>query len=173
MAKGLVLVNTGTGKGKTTAALGAVSRALGHGLRVGFIQFIKSKDTGESRFLEDLAQDKTRSLHYARHGRGFVGKNPSQTDRDLARDGLELAQALAGELDLLVLDEINVAISLGLIGSAEVAEFLKGRPPELNVILTGRGCPDDLIDLADTVTEMIEVRHAFRNGTPACRGVDF
>ncbi|MDR0548167.1 MAG: cob(I)yrinic acid a,c-diamide adenosyltransferase [Deltaproteobacteria bacterium] len=172
MATGLVLVMTGAGKGKTTAALGLVVRALGHGQKVAFIQFIKSQDTGESRFLEEMARLNPDNLFYARHGQGFVGHNPSQTDRDLAQEGLKRAMALAPNLDLLVLDEINVAISLGLLATAEAVEFVKNKPQNATVVLTGRGCPYELIELADTVTEMLDVKHAFRAGIPALKGVD-
>ncbi|MDR2142270.1 MAG: cob(I)yrinic acid a,c-diamide adenosyltransferase [Deltaproteobacteria bacterium] len=173
MPRGLILVNTGPGKGKTTAALGVVTRALGHGQKVAFIQFIKSQATGESQFLEELARERPDSLFYARRGQGFVGQNPSQSDLDLAREGLELARSLAGDYDLLVLDEINVALSLGLLELGEAVEFVRNKPPALSLILTGRGCPAELIVLADTVTEMKDVKHALRAGIPARRGVDF
>jgi cob(I)alamin adenosyltransferase len=173
MGDGLIIVNTGPGKGKTTAALGLVVRALGNDLNAAFIQFIKSQDTGESRFLEEIAKHNPDRLLYARHGKGFVGKNPSQTDRDLAQDGLALARSVQGSVDLLVLDEINVALSLGLLDLAEVIEFVRAKPPDLILVLTGRGCPFELIELADTVTEMMEIKHAFRSGFPARKGVDF
>jgi cob(I)alamin adenosyltransferase len=173
MDRGLVLINTGSGKGKTTAALGVVVRALGHGLKVAFIQFIKSQDTGESRFLEEMAALKPGQVFYSRRGKGFVGRNPSQTDRELALEGLELALTLADQYDLLVLDEINVAMSLGLLDSTTVADLVKNRPPKVNFILTGRGCPDNIITLADTVTEMQDVKHAFRAGISARSGLDY
>ncbi|MDR1084010.1 MAG: cob(I)yrinic acid a,c-diamide adenosyltransferase [Deltaproteobacteria bacterium] len=172
-ARGLVLVNTGPGKGKTTAALGTVIRALGHGQKVAFIQFIKSQETGESQFLENLARENTGCLHYARHGKGFVGKNPTQADRTLAEDGLELAVSLAFDYDLMVLDEINVAMSLGLLEPERVVGFISNKPLGLNLILTGRGCPQPVMELADTVTEMRDVKHAYRAGIPACPGIDF
>ncbi|MDR1870353.1 MAG: cob(I)yrinic acid a,c-diamide adenosyltransferase [Deltaproteobacteria bacterium] len=173
MDRGLVLINTGPGKGKTTAALGVVARALGHDLKVAFIQFIKSQDTGESRFLEEMATLKPGQVYYSRRGQGFVGRNPSQTDRELALEGLELAITLVDKYDLLVLDEVNVAMSLGLLEPSAVAEFIKNRPGTVNLLLTGRGCPDSLIPLADTVTEMLDVKHAFRAGIPARKGLDY
>jgi cob(I)alamin adenosyltransferase len=172
-ARGLVLVNTGPGKGKTTAALGTVVRALGHGQRAAFIQFIKSQDTGESQFLENLAQANPGCLHYSRRGKGFVGRNPSVRDRELAEEGLRLAESLAGECDLMVLDEVNVAMSLGVLEPAAVIRFIENRPQSLSLILTGRGCPQGIIDLADTVTEMGDVKHAFRAGIGACPGIDY
>ncbi|MDR1607894.1 MAG: cob(I)yrinic acid a,c-diamide adenosyltransferase [Deltaproteobacteria bacterium] len=173
MVKGLTLVNTGPGKGKTTAALGLVARALGHGQKVAFIQFIKCQETGESQFLADLAKDRAENFFFCRHGQGFVGRNPSQADRELAEEGLRQAEALAADYDLLVLDEINVALSLGLLDPAAVASFIQNRPLALNLVLTGRGCPANIIDLADTVTEMTDVKHAFRAGIPARPGVDY
>ncbi|MDR1576741.1 MAG: cob(I)yrinic acid a,c-diamide adenosyltransferase [Deltaproteobacteria bacterium] len=173
MVKGLTLVNTGSGKGKTTAALGVVARALGHDQKVAFIQFIKCQDTGESQFLSELARNRPERFCFSRHGQGFVGRNPSTADRELAEEGLRLARSLAEDYDLLVLDEINVVLSLGLLEPSEVAEFIQNRPEKLNLVLTGRGCPAKIIELADTVTEMKEIKHAFRAGIPARPGVDY
>ena len=174
MTKGLVLINTGPGKGKTTAALGVVLRALGHGQRVVFLQFIKSKATGESRFLERYAADKPDSLWYGRLGLGFVGRGGA-TAEDLAKaaEAMATAEKVRDGADLVVLDEVNVALDLGLVDIERVKGFLEEKPERQSVILTGRGCPKELYDLADTVTEMADIKHAYRQGVKARRGVDF
>jgi cob(I)alamin adenosyltransferase len=171
--EGLLLVNTGNGKGKTTAALGTLVRALGHGQKAAFIQFLKSAPTGESRFLEELSAARPESLRYAKIGLGFVGDSPSQGDRDKAREAMDLAAALSPDLDLLVLDEVCVALDKGLIPLSGMLGFIAGRPAGLNLVLTGRGCPEEIIELADTVTEMREIKHAYRSGIPARKGLDF
>lgn len=174
MDKGLVLINTGPGKGKTTAALGTAVRALGQGLKVAFLQFIKSQETGESLFLKDYAQNHPDRLYYNRLGLGFVMGAPDDDDRRKAAEALEEAKKLMADgFDLVVLDEICVAADKGLIEPGAVAAMLKARPERVNVILTGRGCPAELIDLADTVTEMTMVKHAYKKGIKAKRGIEF
>jgi cob(I)alamin adenosyltransferase len=171
--KGLFLINTGPGKGKTTAAIGTLIRALGHGHRTAFIQFIKTSDTGESRFLADWAERHPDRLHYAKLGLGFVRDSPSEDDLAKAREGLELARKLCPEMDLIVLDEVNVALKKGLLPLDELVSFVTGRPEGLSLVFTGRGCPQELIDLADTVTEMTEIKHAYHSGIPARKGIDY
>ncbi|MDR0881087.1 MAG: cob(I)yrinic acid a,c-diamide adenosyltransferase [Candidatus Adiutrix sp.] len=172
--KGLVLVNTGPGKGKTTAALGVAVRALGQGFKVAFLQFIKNQETGESRFLKEYAENHPGRLYYNRLGLGLILGQPSAGDRAQAEAALKAAgELLAGDYDLVVLDEICVAVSLGLIEAQAVAGLITSRPPRLNLILTGRGCPPEIIDLADTVTEMTLVKHAYQAGLPASRGIEF
>jgi cob(I)alamin adenosyltransferase len=170
--RGLVVINTGPGKGKTTAALGVVVRALGHRQKVAFLQFIKSSATGESRFLENLAE-KNSDFFYARLGLGFVRDSPTTDDRAKALEAWELAKTLRKKNDLLVLDEINVAVDKGLIPVEELVSFLKEAPWGLNIVLTGRGCPDKIIELADTVTFMAEIKHAYKSGIPARKGLDY
>jgi cob(I)alamin adenosyltransferase len=171
--KGLVLVNTGKGKGKTTASLGTLIRALGQGHKVGFIQFIKSAPSGESKFLEKYAQEHPEILSYARIGLGFLKDDPSSEDALKAKEGMELAEKLSHEKDLLVLDEINIALDKGLLPIEDMVKFIKEKPEKLSLILTGRGCPQEIIELAHTVTEMIEVKHAYHAGIPAKKGIDF
>jgi len=174
MDKGLVLINTGPGKGKTTAALGTAVRALGQGFRVAFLQFIKSQETGESLFLKDYAQLHPDRLYYNRLGLGFVMDKPDDEDCRAAAEALEEARKLlAGDFDLVVLDEICVAAAKGLIDARTIAEMLTSRPETVSVILTGRGCPEELIELADTVTEMAMVKHAYKKGIKAKRGIEF
>jgi cob(I)alamin adenosyltransferase len=172
-SRGLVLVNTGGGKGKTTAALGTLVRALGHGQRAAFIQFIKAAATGESRFLESYARDHPESLRFEMVGLGFLGNPPSEGARAKAREGLALARKLAPGLDLMVLDEINIALDKGLVPLGDMLAFIADRPPNLSLILTGRGCPAGIVAVADTVTDMGELKHAYNQGIPAKRGIDF
>jgi cob(I)alamin adenosyltransferase len=174
MDRGLVLINTGPGKGKTTAALGTAVRALGQDCRVAFLQFIKNTDTGESRFLSDFAALHPDRLYYNRLGLGFLSKTPSHEERAKAAEALDEARRLmTGGYDLVVLDEICVAAGKGLIEAGAVADMLKNRPEAVSVILTGRGCPDELVELADTVTEMTEIKHAYQKGIKARRGIEF
>jgi cob(I)alamin adenosyltransferase len=173
MSEGLVLVNTGPGKGKTTAALGVLVRALGHGHRAAFLQFIKSAPTGESHFLEAWAAANPQQLHYARLGLGFLAAEPSPEDRAKAAEAMDLAEKLCAGLDLLVLDEVNVALDKGLIEVERMLGFIRRRPAGLNLVLTGRGCPAAVVELAHTVTEMREVKHAYRQGLKAKPGLDY
>jgi cob(I)alamin adenosyltransferase len=173
MDDGIVLINTGPGKGKTTAALGVTLRALGYGQKVVFLQFIKSAATGESRFLEKYASEHPTELHYARLGLGFVGNEPSPGDKAKAEEAMAEAFSRRQGADLVVLDEINVALDKGMIPSAEVKRFILEKPAGQSLVLTGRGCPDDIIELAQTVTCMTEVKHAYKSGIKALRGVDF
>jgi cob(I)alamin adenosyltransferase len=167
------LINTGNGKGKTTAAIGTAVRALGHGQKVVFLQFIKSAPTGESRFLERYAQQHPDRLCYHMLGLGFIKNDPSAQDLAKANQAMEMAEKLQPNADLIVLDEINIALSKGLILVERVKKFLLERPESQNVILTGRNCPDELYEMADTITEMTEIKHAYRQGKPAAKGVDF
>ena len=174
MDSGLVLVATGEGKGKTTAALGTAIRALGQGLKVAFLQFIKNQETGEGLFLADYAARHPDRFFYRRLGLGLVRGLPGPEDRARAEEALALARTLvAADYDLVVLDEICVAASLGLIETAEVVRLVEGRGPAVNLFLTGRGAGPEIIAAADTVTEMRLVRHAYQLGVPARRGLEF
>ncbi|MDR2724718.1 MAG: cob(I)yrinic acid a,c-diamide adenosyltransferase [Candidatus Adiutrix sp.] len=174
MDKGLVLVATGDGKGKTTAALGTTLRALGQGLRVAFLQFIKNQETGEGLFLADHAARRPESLFYRRLGLGCFRGKPRPEDLAQAALALALARELAAkDYDLLVLDEICVAQALGLIETAEVVRLIETRRPGLHLFLTGRGAAPEIVALADTVTEMKPVKHAYEKGVPARRGLEF
>ena len=175
-ARGLVLVFTGNGKGKTTAALGTVLRAVGYGHRCLIVQFIKEKGvSGEQAALARLAPE----AEIVSLGRGFVGimndQLPRQEHIEAATKALAFARekVVSGVYRLVVLDEILVALKLQLIPLSDVLELLEARPPEVTLILTGRGAPPEIIERADTVTEMTEIKHAFQRGIPALRGVDF
>ncbi|MDR2443911.1 MAG: cob(I)yrinic acid a,c-diamide adenosyltransferase [Deltaproteobacteria bacterium] len=173
MAQGLVLINTGCGKGKTTAALGTVLRALGHGHRVVFLQFIKSQATGESRFLESYAAEHPDKLFYSRLGLGFVRDKASEKDLAKASEAMATAEKERDNARLVVLDEINIVLDKGMIPIERVKEFIKTKPTDQSIILTGRNCPKELYDLAHTITEMTDIKHAYREGIKAQRGVDF
>ncbi len=168
----MIQVYTGNGKGKTTAALGLALRARGHGLKVIIIQFMKgSREYGEVKAAERFGIE----LH--QFGlESFVKKgDPSAEDLRLAREGFEFAKkTLAeGDFDIVILDEINVAADYGLIETGEVLTLVEKAPPEIELILTGRYAAPEIIDAADLVTEMKEVKHPYSKGIPARMGIDF
>jgi cob(I)alamin adenosyltransferase len=169
MEQGYVQVYTGNGKGKTTAALGLVIRALGAGRSVAVVQFIKSMEYHELRILRDLR------VPVHQFGRGcFIRGEPAPEDRELAARGLAFVRELfeRGDLDVLVLDEINVAVQLRLLDPAAVLEVIRARPAGLELVCTGRGAPAELIDAADLVTEMVNVKHYYDRGVPARDGIE-
>ena len=173
LTQGLIQVYTGEGKGKTTCALGLALRAVGRGFKVFMVQWLKTGDTGEVLAAARLAPEMViRSL-----GRpGFINfKSPAPKDRALAREALDLAkEAIAGgEYDLVILDEINVALACGLAPVNEVLEMLASRPRWVEVVLTGRGAPPEIIARADLVTEMRPIKHYFAAGTPARKGIEW
>ena len=173
--RGLLLINTGPGKGKTTAALGTAMRAVGNGMRVLVLQFLKgSWHYGELDAAEALGPN----LVLKQMGRGFVKIGGAETDPEdvrLVEEAWNEARTAidSGEWDLVVLDEINYAISYGMLDPAVVAEALRGRPEMVHVILTGRNAHPLLVELADTVTEMREMKHAYQKGILAQRGIEY
>ncbi len=174
LEKGLVLVFTGEGKGKTTAALGLVLRTLGHGENVAVVQFIKGGwQPGEARALERFGD----ALHWHALGEGFTWETQDrERDRQLVRSAWERSCAYLADADrkLVVLDEINVALKLGYLNPDQVLEGLALRPPLTHVALTGRGAPPALLERADLVTEMKAVRHPFREqGVKAQAGIEY
>ncbi|WP_216909667.1 cob(I)yrinic acid a,c-diamide adenosyltransferase [Synechococcus sp. CCY 0621] len=174
LEKGLVLVFTGEGKGKTTAALGLVLRTLGHGENVAVVQFIKGGwQPGEARALERFGE----ALHWHALGEGFTWETQDrERDRQLVQSAWERSCAYLADADrkLVVLDEINVALKLGYLAPDQVLEGLALRPPLTHVALTGRGAPAALLERADLVTEMKAVRHPFREqGVKAQAGIEY
>jgi len=173
--KGLILINTGPGKGKTTAAMGTALRAVGNGMRVLMLQFLKgSWHYGEL----DAVQAFGSSFVMKKMGRGFVKVGGAETDPEDKRlvdaAWAEAHEAiLSGEWDMVILDEINYAIGYGLLDPAVVAETLRAKPEMVHVILTGRNAHPLLVELADTVTEMREVKHAYQKGILAQRGIEY
>jgi len=172
LERGLLEVYTGDGKGKTTAALGLALRMSGHGGRVAIIQFMKGWDSyGEIEALKrvpGLRHERTGTPDYVYRGQ------ESPVDRMEAQRGLDLArECLGGEYDLVVLDELNVVLDFGLLELQPVLDLLRSRPFHVEVVVTGRGAPQALLDAADLVTEMREVRHPYTKGVVSRRGIDY
>ena len=174
LEKGLVLVFTGDGKGKTTAALGLALRTLGHGDQVAVVQFIKGGwQPGEAKALELFGE----ALHWHALGEGFTWETQDrERDRQLVQQAWEQSLVYLADASrkLVVLDEVNVALKLGYLGIEQVLAGLDLRPELTHVALTGRGAPPQLLERADLVTEMKLVRHPFREqGVKAQRGIEF
>jgi cob(I)alamin adenosyltransferase len=173
---GLVVVVTGYGKGKTTSALGMILRSVGYGMRVCLIQFMKGDmHAGEYEGLKKLAP-------YVEHhltGKGFCGIQgnpyPHREHRANAQEAILLAKdkMLSGEFDVLVCDEINNALNLNLVDLAQVLDLIDGKPPLLHLVLTGRDAHPDVIARAHTVSEVNEIKHAYREGIEPQKGIDY
>jgi cob(I)alamin adenosyltransferase len=170
--RGLILVHTGNGKGKSSSAFGVVARALGWGQKVGVVQFIKGKwITGERQFFEKLG-----TVDWHTMGEGFTWDTQDR-DRDIAAAEAAYDQAqqmmTSGDYDLIILDEINIALRYDYLTIAAVLDGLKARSQRTSVVLTGRDAKAELCDYADLVSEMREVKHPFKAGIVAQRGLDF
>jgi len=171
--KGLLIVHTGKGKGKSTAAFGLVFRALGNGMRVAVVQFVKGRwQTGERAALEKFGDQVT--VHTM--GEGFTWETQDRA-RDIAaaRAAWEKAKALVLDAthDMVVLDELNIVLRYDYLDTGEVVAALKARPPMKHVVVTGRNARDELVEAADLVTEMEQVKHPFRAGVKAQKGIEF
>ncbi len=170
---GLLLVHTGNGKGKSSSAFGMVARALGHGIKVGVVQFIKgAASTGEEAFFRRFPDE----VRYHVMGEGFTWETQDrQRDIAKAREAWAVAAELLAdpEIGLVVLDELNIALKYGYLELAPVLADVESRPLLQHVVVTGRGAPDGLIEAADTVTEMGLIKHAFKAGVKAQKGVEF
>jgi len=173
--RGLIMVYTGNGKGKTTAALGLALRAIGHGFKVYMVQFMKGEGNLYGEYL--AASKYLPGFEIVRAGRDvFVDRgNPSEEDRVLAKKGLELARRAitCGRYELVILDEVNVAVEWGLLRVEDVLDLLKDKPPEVDVVLTGRYAKPEIMEAADMVSEVLEVKHHYRAGIPAREGIEF
>ncbi len=170
--KGLIIVNTGDGKGKTTAALGVAMRACGYGMKVLMLQFFK----GKWKYGELRSAPKLGSLEISPMGKGFTWESKDiEVDKAMIRSAWEVAKTkmCSGNFEIVILDEINYALGYGFLDVNDVLEFLKGKPPMLHVILTGRGAKPEIIEIADLVTEMRQVKHPFEQGIVAQRGIEF
>ena len=169
--KGLLLILTGNGKGKSSSAFGMLARALGHGMRAGVAQFIKGRsDTGEEAFFRRQPDVVWHVL-----GEGFTWDTQNlERDTETAQRGWAVVQKMLSDpaLDLIVLDELTYPLKFGWLDLAVVLNDLKNRPPMQHVVITGRGAPEALCEAADTVTEMTDVKHAFRAGMQAQKGID-
>ena len=176
--KGLLIVHTGKGKGKSTAAFGLVMRALGHGMRIGIIQFVKGKwETGERDVLDkfpDLVTIRTM-------GEGFTWETQdrgrdiaaAETAWEAAKEMIDASRGPDPKYDLILLDELNIVLRYDYIPLDDVVAFLAAKPEELHVIVTGRNAKEPLIEVADLVTEMTMVKHPFRAGVKAQKGIEF
>lgn len=175
--RGVLVVNTGNGKGKSSAAFGVVARAIGHGMKVAVVQFVKGRsDTGEEGFYRRIGELLPGSVTWHVSGEGFTWET-----QDSARDvaAAQAAWALAAkfladpEIGLVVLDEFTYTLKYGWLEIAPVLEALAARPRMQHVIITGRAAPDALVEAADTVTDMTMVKHAFRAGVKAMPGLEW
>ncbi|GKS69912.1 cob(I)yrinic acid a,c-diamide adenosyltransferase [Nitrosomonas sp. PY1] len=169
--QGLLLIHTGNGKGKSSAAFGMIARALGHDMRVGVAQFIKGRsDTGEEAFFR-----KQSAVVWHVLGEGFTWDTQDlERDTATAQRGWAIAQEMLSDpsFDLIILDELTYPLKFGWLDTKTVIRDLKNRPPMQHVIITGRAAPDALCEVADTVTEMQDVKHAFQLGIQAQKGID-
>jgi cob(I)alamin adenosyltransferase len=173
---GLIIVYTGGGKGKTTAALGMALRAVGYNHKICLIQFIKgSWPYGEMVSLKRLEPE----LELIIAGKGFVGiiddKSPREEHIKIAKQALQISKEKiqSGNYNIVILDEVNYAVNLGLIDVKDVLELIKSKPENLNLVLTGNHARQEIIDLADLVTEMKEIKHPYKSGIKAKKGIDF
>ncbi|MCV0400335.1 MAG: cob(I)yrinic acid a,c-diamide adenosyltransferase [Nitrosarchaeum sp.] len=174
--EGLTIVYTGKGKGKTTAALGIVLRAVGYEKKICMIQFIKgSWHYGEMFSSKRLEPE----FEMVVIGKGFVGiiddKSPKEDHEKIAKEAIKISleKIQSGKYDIIILDEINYAVNLGLVKEEDVINLIKSKPPKLDLVLTGNYAKDRIIDLADLVTEMREIKHPFQQGIKARKGIDF
>ena len=174
--KGLVIVYTGGGKGKTSAALGLVLRAVGYNHKVCMVQFVKgSWHYGELDSAKRLAPE----FELITAGKGFVGilddKSPREEHVKAANDTLAISKEkiMSNKYNVVILDEINYALQLELLKLDDVIDVIKSKPPELDLVLTGNNATKEVIELADLVTEMKEIKHPFKSGIKAKKGIDF
>jgi cob(I)alamin adenosyltransferase len=174
--RGLIIVYTGKGKGKTTAALGMALRAVGHGYKVGMIQFIKGEwyygELTSSRRLEP-------EFEMIAAGKGFVGiiddDHPIEDHKKAAQEAIQIVKdkLTSGKYDIMILDEINYAAKLNLISEQDIIDIISAKPDNTTLVLTGNYASDSVIAAADLVTEMREVKHPYQRGIKAKKGVDF
>jgi len=171
LEKGYTQVYTGDGKGKTTAALGLTLRASGCDLKVFIAQFIKGMEYNEIKALEKFQDNVT----IKQYGKGcFIRKEPSEIDIEMAKDGLkEIKQILtSGSYDVVILDEINVAVHFNLLKTEDVVEIIKTKPEKVELVLTGRKVAPEILEMADLVTEMKEIKHYYNKGVIAREGIE-
>ena len=172
MKKGYVHVYTGPGKGKTTAAIGLGIRAVGAGMKVHMVQFMKGRKYSEINTIENI-----KNFTISQHGRDeFVSKeNPEQIDIDLAQKGFKFSKEIISndKYDMIILDEINVAVDYNLISLEDILKLIEEKPEKLELILTGRYAHPEIVRNADLVTEMLEIKHIYQQGVAARKGIDF
>ncbi|MFQ3550388.1 MAG: cob(I)yrinic acid a,c-diamide adenosyltransferase [Armatimonadota bacterium] len=171
MEKGYVQVYTGNGKGKTTAALGVVVRAIGAGYKVFIGQFLKAEDCSELHALESFSDTVT----IKQYGRGcFIMNIPCEEDVVAAREGFDEIRdiVISGKYDIVILDEANIAVYYNMIDLSELLDLIKNKPDNVELIITGRYAKPELIEAADLVTEMKEIKHYYNSGVPARKGIE-
>lgn len=176
MSKGLTIVYTGKGKGKTTAALGLALRATGYDKKICMIQFIKgSWHYGEM----DSSKKLEPGFEMVAVGKGFVGiiddKSPKEDHEKVAKEAIKISneKIQSGKYDIVILDEINYAVNLNLISVDKVLKLIKSKPESVDLVLTGNYAKEEVVDIADLVTEMKEIKHPFQKGIKAKKGIDF
>ena len=174
LSRGLIQVYTGDGKGKTTCALGLALRAVGQGFKVYMVQFMKGRETGEAKAAADRLAPEMTLRYFGRPGLVNL-KAPDPEDLARVREAWDLARQVisAGEHDLVILDEINLALTFNLVPLAEALEVLRARPAWVEVVLTGRQAPPELVELADLVTEMRPLKHYYEAGVKSRRGIEW
>ncbi len=176
-SRGLVLINTGDGKGKTTAALGLALRAAGHGMKILILQFIKGAwKTGEEKIIKEFIPN----IEIEKLGKGFIkfkDGRPVVTKEQLSLAGDAFTYAAqkvkSSAYDMVILDEINNLISYGLLQTEDLVDLIKNKPEKVYLVLTGRGAPPELIGMADIVSEIKEIKHSFSSGIKARKGIEF
>ncbi|MDR1368282.1 MAG: cob(I)yrinic acid a,c-diamide adenosyltransferase [Candidatus Accumulibacter sp.] len=175
--RGILLVNTGNGKGKSSAAFGIIARALGQGMKAAIVQFVKGRaDTGEAAFFRDVQKTLPDKLFWHITGEGYTWKiQDTSREAAAARGAWDLARGYLSNpgFGLVVLDEMTYAFKFRWLDLSEVLEAIGRRPPMQHVVITGRAAPRDLIAAADTVTDMVSVKHAFQAGVKAMPGIDW
>jgi len=176
LQKGCIQVYTGNGKGKTTAAVGQGVRAAGRGLKVYMVQFLKGSDSGELHSLKKL-EPEFKVFRFERP-RGFFWTLSDEEKLELKKDiekGFEFCKQVVQnrECDILIIDEMMGVLGNKLLEISQVVEFLKSKPENMEIILTGRNVPQEILEIADLVTEMKDIKHYFNNGVPARKGIEF
>lgn len=174
--KGMIHIYTGDGKGKTTAAIGLAIRAAGHGKRIYFVQFLKGRETGELAALKEFSNIVVHRVNPDL--RNFFYQLSTEEKEILSRKIEEGWRGICKELreekyDILILDEIMAVLSNGLLGLEDLLEFINNKVPQLELVLTGRNAPEELLKLADYVTEMKMLKHPYQEGVPARKGIEF
>ncbi len=174
MKKGYIQIYTGEGKGKTTAAVGLAIRALAADMRVFFCQFLKGERSGELEFLSKITEKIC--IRQCGLNKFCVNRNNPGTDQiEAAKKGFELSKKaiLSGNYDLVILDEINVALYFNLLKIEDVLHILKNKPSSVEIVLTGRNAPEELYDYADLISEIREIKHYFQKGVKARKGIEY
>lgn len=176
--KGLLIVHTGKGKGKSTAAFGLAARAIGNDMKVGVVQYVKGKwETGERKVLEAFPDQ----IDIHTMGEGFTWETQDR-ERDIraaenawekSKEMIEASRSDNPAYDMVILDELNIVLRYDSLPLGEVVEFLKNKPEKLHVVVTGRNAKEELIEIADLVTEMTQIKHPFRSGVKAQVGIEF